>query len=351
METLELLGVALGLATLAGINLYLTVFAAGLAINMGWISLAPHYEKLAILGDPVIVALAGVLFFVEFFADKIPWVDSAWDTLHTVVRPLGGALLAVQVLGQSNPVFDVAIGLLAGSVTLGAHSIKAGTRLAVNASPEPFSNVALSVTEDVAVVGGLALTALNPVFMLAVVVFVLSLGLYLAPKVWRSMAMRSSLLFNRIARPRPAGVADALPAELSPNAHMAFKQARPEERTVSWALPAFVRRAPGLKSGFYGWLIGTREHPGVITFVPRTGIARHVQDFDVSGFDVALEDRLLSERLTLYAGNRKDRLVFVFHAHQGPQARRLRDILRRSLAGNSRTESPDELTVAASVSA
>ena len=103
MERLNLLGVALGLACLAGINLYLTVFVVGLAINQHWIVLSPAYQSLQILGNPVIVSVAGVLYFLEFFADKIPWMDSAWDAVHTIIRPIGGALLAIQVLGAPRP--------------------------------------------------------------------------------------------------------------------------------------------------------------------------------------------------------------------------------------------------------
>ncbi|PYK30632.1 MAG: DUF4126 domain-containing protein, partial [Verrucomicrobia bacterium] len=114
MEQLNLLAVALGLATLAGINLYLTVFATGLAIHFHWITLSPQYQSLEVLGNPWIIAIAGVLYFLEFFADKIPWVDSIWDAVHTVIRPIGGAFLAIQVLGHSDPVFAIIVGLLGG---------------------------------------------------------------------------------------------------------------------------------------------------------------------------------------------------------------------------------------------
>ena len=160
MEKLHLLGVALGLACLAGINLYLTVFATGLAIHFHWITLAPAYQSLEILGNPVIITIAGVLYFLEFLADKIPWVDSAWDAVHTVIRPIGGALLAIQLLGHPSPAFTVIVALLAGGTSLITHTAKSATRLASNTSPEPFSNIALSLTEDAAVVGGLAAGAL-----------------------------------------------------------------------------------------------------------------------------------------------------------------------------------------------
>src|SRR4051794_13576847 len=157
MEQLKLLAVALGLASLAGINLYLTVFASGLAIHFHWIVLAPQYASLEVLGHPAVIVTSGILYLLEFFADKIPWVDTAWDVVHTIIRPIGGALLAIQVLGHPSPLFAVIVALLAGGASLMTHTAKSSTRLVSNASPEPFSNIALSLGEDAAVVGGLAL--------------------------------------------------------------------------------------------------------------------------------------------------------------------------------------------------
>jgi len=157
VERLNLLAVALGLAALAGVNLYLTVFATGLAIHFHWITLAPDYQSLDVLGNPWVITIAGVLYFLEFLADKIPWVDSIWDVVHTVIRPIGGALLATQVLGHTSPTFTVIVAVLGGGTSLVSHTAKTATRLASNTSPEPFSNIALSFGKDVAVVGGLAL--------------------------------------------------------------------------------------------------------------------------------------------------------------------------------------------------
>ena len=160
MDVLQKLGPALGFATLAGLNLYLTVLITGLAIHFHWIDLSATYPDLQVLGHPTVLIVAGVLFVMQFFADKVPLVDSAWDALHTLVRPAGGAYLALQTLGpQHDQVLSVVTALLAGGVTLTTHGAKAGTRLLVNASPEPFSNVAVSLGEDVTVVGGLGLMA------------------------------------------------------------------------------------------------------------------------------------------------------------------------------------------------
>src|SRR5213595_3890121 len=187
MEKLHLLAVALGLAALAGINLYLTVFATGLAIHFHWIDLGPQYQSLEVLGNPWIITVAGVLYFLEFFADKIPWVDSISDAVHTVIRPIGGALLAIQVLGHPSPAFTVIVALLAGGTSLIAHTAKAATRLASNASPEPVTNIGLSLAEDAAVVGGLTLVNLSPV--LALIIFLIAIGVffYFARRVLRSI--------------------------------------------------------------------------------------------------------------------------------------------------------------------
>src|SRR4051812_18434407 len=124
MVTLQTLGAALGLATLAGLNLYLTVFATGLAIQMQWIDVSQTYPQLAILAHPAILAISGTLFLLQFFADKVPWVDSLWDAVYTFIRPVGGAFLAIKVLGTPDPVFDVIVALLAGGATFAAHSMK-----------------------------------------------------------------------------------------------------------------------------------------------------------------------------------------------------------------------------------
>jgi pimeloyl-ACP methyl ester carboxylesterase len=184
---LDVLSVALGLAALAGVNLYLTVFATGLAIHFHWITLAPQYQSLEILGNPWIISIAGVLYLVEFFADKIPWVDSIWDAVHTVIRPIGGALLAIQVLGHPSPALTVIVALLAGGTSLIAHTAKAATRLASNTSPEPFSNIGLSLGEDAAVLGGLTLMHFAP--LLALIIFLICIGAfwYFARRILRSI--------------------------------------------------------------------------------------------------------------------------------------------------------------------
>ncbi len=168
MLTLAELGRTLGFSFAAGINLYATVAILGLASRYGWVALPPQYQ---VFDNPWIIGTALVLYVIEFFADKVPWIDSIWDAVHTVVRPLGGAFIAVATLGHASPAAEVLVGLLGGSLAAGSHFGKAGTRLIANASPEPFSNWILSVVEDAFVVS-LGFLALKYPAVAAVVVVV-----------------------------------------------------------------------------------------------------------------------------------------------------------------------------------
>ena len=198
MSILEQLGLALGLASLAGINLYLTVFLAGTLVHFNLLHLADKYQELAALGHPWVIGVAGALYLIEFFADKVPWLDSLWDGVHTFIRPVGGTLLALQALGDTAPHVQAIAGLLAGGAALTTHSAKAGTRLLANQSPEPASNVALSVTEDVAVVGGSFLALLHPVIALVVFAVLLVVLWVLLPKLYRLLCGTWQLLRSKV---------------------------------------------------------------------------------------------------------------------------------------------------------
>jgi Domain of unknown function (DUF4126) len=147
----------------AGLRLYLVVFAVGL---LGKFDYIPLPDALKILSNPLVLGAAGFMTFIEFFADKIPWLDSAWDAVHTFLRIPAGAALAAGMLGDSGEGVAMAAALIGGTLAAGTHFGKAGTRAAVNTSPEPFSNVAVSLAEDTAVAGGLALAIANPWFFL-----------------------------------------------------------------------------------------------------------------------------------------------------------------------------------------
>ncbi len=153
MTLIATLGHALGFSLAAGVNLYATVAILGLASRFGWVAIP---ERFAAFDSNLVIGVAATLYVVEFFADKIPWVDSVWDAIHTAIRPVGGAFIAVASLGELGagvPMADLAMAALGGSVAAGAHLTKASTRAAVNTSPEPLSNWVLSLSEDLFVVG------------------------------------------------------------------------------------------------------------------------------------------------------------------------------------------------------
>jgi hypothetical protein len=171
METVALLGRTLGFSLAAGVNLYATVALIGLAARFGWVALPPDYQA---FGSLWVIGIASALYCMEFIADKIPWVDTLWDAVHTFVRPIGGAALAVAALGDASPSMKVLAALLGGAVATSSHITKAGTRVIANTSPEPFSNWVLSFLEDGFVVG-LGLLALKyPIAALVVSLIVLA---------------------------------------------------------------------------------------------------------------------------------------------------------------------------------
>ena len=195
MELLTSLGRTMGFSFASGINLYATVAILGLASRYGWVSLPPQYQ---VFNNPWIIGGALVLYVVEFVADKIPWVDSMWDAVHSVIRPVGGAAIAVATLGDNSPLAETVVAVLGGALAASTHFSKAGTRVMANASPEPFSNWALSLSEDAFVVG-LGFLALKYPAAAAIVVIV-CLAIIIALSAWIIRAIRRRFF----RRPQPA---------------------------------------------------------------------------------------------------------------------------------------------------
>jgi hypothetical protein len=191
---MEIIGVAGSVSLLAGWRLYLCIFATGLAMRLDVLPLPEHLASLSVLGNPWVLAIAAFGALAEFFADKVIWLDSAWDTLHTLIRPVGGALLALAVVDPSDPATQVVAFLLGGGASFLAHGGKASARAVVNASPEPVSNVVASSAEDVATVGLLWLAYEYPLaaggIALVLLVLVLSM-LWLARKIVRRVFFRA----------------------------------------------------------------------------------------------------------------------------------------------------------------
>ncbi|MEY3479780.1 MAG: hypothetical protein RIQ71_555 [Verrucomicrobiota bacterium] len=269
MEVLQLLGVAVGLASLAGLNLYLVVFVSGLAVRFDWITLAPAYQKLDVLADPVVIAVSGVLFAMEFFADKIPWVDSAWDAVHTAIRPVGAALLAILVLGDSDPVFNVVVALLAAWLGFTTHALKATVRLQANASPEPLSNVALSLAEDTTVVLGLGLVYHYPVVALAVAVVFLAAIWFFVPRMLRATWVKLWLCARKLRLAAEETPVDSLPVDLPAAVGQAVIGAAGPGWHIAWAVPCISGAGSGFPRNRFGWLVLAEGHAPMIFFVSR----------------------------------------------------------------------------------
>jgi hypothetical protein len=187
MGLVELLGVASSVSLLAGWRIYLCVFAVGLAMRFGWLDLPSHLHALDVLANPWVIGAAGLGLVAEFLADKIMWFDTMWDAVHTAVRPVGGALLALAIIDPGDPKWQAVALLLGGSAALATHSAKAGTRAVINASPEPVSNIIVSSGEDVAATGLLALTLANPFVAIFVAIAVAGGSFYALVKVRRLM--------------------------------------------------------------------------------------------------------------------------------------------------------------------
>lgn len=153
MGIMEILGIAGSVSLLSGWRLYLSVLATGIAMQAGVLPLPEHLQSLQVLANPWVMGAAGFAALCEFFADKVAWLDSLWDTLHTFIRPVGGALLALAIVDPSDPATQVIAFVLGGGGALLAHGGKAGARAVINTSPEPVTNVAMSATEDVATAG------------------------------------------------------------------------------------------------------------------------------------------------------------------------------------------------------
>jgi hypothetical protein len=184
MSAVELIALASTVSLLAGWRLYLVTFAVGFAMKLGWVALPDQLHALDVLANNWVIGIAAVGALAEFFADKVAWIDSAWDAIHSVVRPVGGALLSMAIIDGGDPAWQVGSFLLGGGAALLAHAGKAGARAIVNASPEPFSNIAISTTEDVATAGLLGLAIANPIAaaLIALILVILSIWLVLSAR-------------------------------------------------------------------------------------------------------------------------------------------------------------------------
>ncbi|MGA7799356.1 MAG: DUF4126 domain-containing protein [Gammaproteobacteria bacterium] len=191
MHVVDTIALTMGVAWASGINLYAAIFVLGYLGATGNIVLPPDLQVLA---DPLVLFAAGFMYCVEFFADKTPGVDTAWDSLHTFIRIPAGAMLAAGAVGDVSPAVQLAAAILGGTLAAGTHATKAGTRLLINTSPEPFSNWAASIGEDLMVIAGLWTALHHPVLFLLLMVLFILLMAWLLPKIWRVLRQAAGFL-------------------------------------------------------------------------------------------------------------------------------------------------------------
>jgi hypothetical protein len=184
MDSISNLALASGLSWASGLRLYATVFVVGILAKFGYIHLP---ETLAILSNPMVIGLAGVMSTIEFLADKIPYIDSAWDGIHTFIRIPAGALLAMGAINTSDPMIATLTALLGGSLTGMTHATKAGSRALINTSPEPVTNIAASFGEESALITGGWLVFAHPAVFIGLLCGFILLMFWLLPKLWRNI--------------------------------------------------------------------------------------------------------------------------------------------------------------------
>lgn len=204
MLSVETIALTMGVAWASGINLYAAVFMLGFLGGSGHLDLPPDLQ---VVTDPLVMAAAGFMYCVEFFADKTPGVDSAWDSIHTFIRIPAGATLAMYSVGDLSPAAELAAFLIGGGLAAGSHATKAGSRLLINTSPEPVTNWTASVTEDLMVVGGIWAALNHPVLFLIALALFIMVAIWLLPKIWsgiKAVALRIKYFFN----PPPEPLAD-----------------------------------------------------------------------------------------------------------------------------------------------
>lgn len=184
MDTVQIIALTMGVAWASGINLYATIFMLGYLGSTGHIVLP---NELQVVTDPLVMFAAGLMYCVEFFADKTPGIDSAWDTVHTFIRIPAGAVLAMGAVGDTTPAVELAAFLVGGTLAAGTHATKTGSRILINTSPEPVSNWITSIGEDIVVIAGLW-TALNhPVLFLVLLGIFILVMIWLLPRIWRAI--------------------------------------------------------------------------------------------------------------------------------------------------------------------
>ncbi len=331
MPALHILALAFAAACLSGINLYLTAFLAGLAAKLGWLGLEPGV--VALLAHPAVMTVALLLYLLNAIVDKVPGLDSLWDTLHTVIRPAGAVMLALHIMGDAEPAYQVLPAVLAGMAGLTTHLAKTSARLLINNKPGPLLNILTSIGEDLLVAGIFMLTIHRPLAGLTVCLTLTVLLWLLFPHLFRVARASLFLMWKKVRL--PAGVMAGrlkLSAKVSAEQDMLMHGQLPGPCTAQWAVRCItgrVRRFPGISANMFGVLVSVKEHPGALVFMGCRWFRLRPATVPLTGCEVQHESGFLSEDLVIYSKAEKQQIVFRFTRAEEALAARLEAELRR----------------------
>jgi hypothetical protein len=324
----------LGLSLASGINLYATVAVVGLITKFDLVKGLP--AEFQAFNNDVIIAVALALYTCEFLADKIPAFDSFWDSVHTVVRPFGAALVAVTLVGDATPATEIIAGMVGASLGLATHTAKAGTRLAVNTSPEPFSNVVLSLAEDAGVVGLTVLVMTHPYISLFVSLVILGLLIRFGPGLWRGALLTLAAVPARI---RTALATEGEPSlkEFLPDAfERAVDDTLAEGETVQAVQLCHARKVKGCGRNRRGYLVLTDRR---LIFAFRKWFRTRTRAWEIAEVEkTGINPRLLVDVLRVKTGGQF--LNFLFLKNRATQVARMADLLDESSADDGTAEAP-----------
>ncbi|HEX2746522.1 MAG TPA: DUF4126 domain-containing protein [Verrucomicrobiales bacterium] len=313
---LSLLSLALAVACLSGVNLYLTAFLAGLAGRIGWLPVTGDLEVIGWLGRTDAMTLAAVLYLLEAIMDKIPAVDSLWDALHTVVRPAGAVLFILSLLSHTEPFWSVAGAVLAGVLALTFHLAKSALRLRINNTPGPLANILVSIGEDLLVAGLFALAVTQPLPALWVFAALVLLLWILFPRLFRSARASLFLIWEKLRIPAGLMTSRAkLSGKISAEQDILLHSVLTGPCTVEWSaqcLSGRARRFAALKPNLFGHLISVKEYPGSLVFLGRRWFRLRPAVIPLAGFESQHESGFLSENVVIYNTAEKKQIVFRF---------------------------------------
>jgi hypothetical protein len=332
MEALAKLSSVMGLSMTSGINLYATVAVVGLVTKFNMIKgLPPEFEA---FDNDLIILLAVALYLCEFAADKIPGFDSLWDSIHTIIRPFGAALVSMAAVGQANPSVEVLAGLLGATLALGTHTAKAGTRLIINTSPEPFSNVIVSLAEDIGVVGFVLLVMAHPYISLLVSLVLLILLVRFGPGLWRgALLILKAIPIKLFALFQPGGEHE-LKEPLPDNLDEVVDEQMSKSEQVKASLKSHARNVKGCGRNRKGYLILTDRQA---LFAFRRLFKSRIRQWSLSDLEKAkLQRRFLVDVLSVKSEGKF--LRFLFLKNRSGAARQFMELLDASIGPSEARE-------------